>query len=72
MAYLVKLITPPDGWVLDLFMGSGSTGKAAVQEGFKFVGIERDEDSFDTATQRISLAVEKHRFKPKSMFRSKT
>ncbi len=42
MAYLCRLVTPPEGIVLDPFMGSGSTGKAAVREGFSFVGIERD------------------------------
>ncbi len=43
MAYLVRLITPPGGTVLDPFMGSGSTGKAAVREGFNFTGIDLDE-----------------------------
>ncbi|MFG9976468.1 DNA methyltransferase, partial [Pseudomonas aeruginosa] len=42
MAYLVRLVTPPGGRVLDPFTGSGSTGKAAVREGFEFVGIERE------------------------------
>ena len=40
MRYLVRLVTPPGGVVLDPFMGSGSTGKAAALEGFSFVGIE--------------------------------
>jgi site-specific DNA-methyltransferase (adenine-specific) len=53
MRYLCRLVTPPDGIVLDPFMGSGSTGKAAVAEGFGFVGIERDADSFETAQKRI-------------------
>ena len=43
MAYLCRLVTPPGGVVLDPFMGSGSTGKAAVREGFRFIGCERDE-----------------------------
>ncbi|MFV3561779.1 DNA methyltransferase, partial [Mycobacterium tuberculosis] len=40
MRWLVRLITPPGGLVLDPFTGSGSTGKAAVLEGFDFVGCE--------------------------------
>lgn len=42
MRWLVKLITPPGGIVLDPFAGSGSTGKAAVLDGFEVVMIERD------------------------------
>ena len=42
MAYLCRLVTPPGGVVLDPFMGSGSTGLAALREGFRFVGIERE------------------------------
>ena len=42
MRYLVRLVTPPGGLVLDPFCGSGSTGKAALLEGFRFVGVERD------------------------------
>jgi site-specific DNA-methyltransferase (adenine-specific) len=53
MAYLCKLITPPDGVVLDPYMGSGSTGKAAVREGFSFIGCELDKDYFQIATARI-------------------
>jgi len=55
MTYLIKLITPPGGVVLDPFMGSGSTGVAAKQLGFKFVGIERDEAYFEIAKNRIKL-----------------
>jgi len=54
MAYLCRLITPTGGVVLDPYMGSGSTGKAAVQEGFSFVGCELDKDYFDIATARIN------------------
>lgn len=54
MAYLCRLITPTGGVVLDPYMGSGSTGKAAVQEGFSFVGCELDEDYFDIATARVN------------------
>ena len=53
MRYLCRLVTPPGGVVLDPFMGSGSTGKAAVLEGFRFIGIERDADSFATAQARV-------------------
>lgn len=42
MQYLVRLVTPPGGIMLDPFMGSGTTGKAAAREGFKFIGIEED------------------------------
>lgn len=53
MRYLVRLVTPPNGVVLDPFLGSGSTGCAAMAEGARFVGIERDEDSFQTSLERI-------------------
>ena len=56
MRYLCRLITPPHGVILDPFMGSGSTGKAAVQEGFRFVGIERDPTYFEIACARIAHA----------------
>jgi len=53
MSYLVKLITPPGGVVLDPFMGSGSTGCACVQEGFDFVGMEMDADYVEISKARI-------------------
>ena len=53
MRYLVKLITPPNGIVLDPFMGSGSTGKGAVIEGFNFIGIELDSEYIAIANARI-------------------
>lgn len=56
MRYLCRLITPPGGTVLDPYMGSGSTGKAAALEGFKFTGIELDAHYFDIATRRIKHA----------------
>ena len=52
MQYLCRLITPTGGTVLDPYMGSGSTGKAAVREGFNFVGIELDEEYFKIAEAR--------------------
>jgi site-specific DNA-methyltransferase (adenine-specific) len=56
MRYLCRLVTPPEGIVLDPFMGSGSTGKAAMLEGFQFIGIERDAEYFEIATNRIAVA----------------
>lgn len=53
MEYLVRLVTPPNGIVLDPFMGSGSTGKACVKEGFRFTGIDLEEDYFEIAKARI-------------------
>ena len=54
MAYLCRLITPTGGVVLDPYMGSGSTGKAAVREGFSFVGIELDPDYYEIAKARVT------------------
>lgn len=56
MRYLCRLVTPPNGIVLDPFLGSGSTGKAAILEGFRFIGIELDPDYFEIAKQRIEEA----------------
>ena len=56
MCYLVRLVTPPNGTVLDPFMGSGSTGKACMTEGFNFVGIELDPDYIEIARARIEAA----------------
>lgn len=53
MAYLCRLVTPPGGVVLDPFMGSGSTGKAAMREGFRFIGIEREEAYAVIARARV-------------------
>ncbi len=57
MRYLARLVTPPGGVVLDPFMGSGSTGKAAMLEGFRFIGIERDEQYMGIARARIGGAL---------------
>lgn len=54
MAYLCRLVTRPSGVVLDPFMGSGSTGKACMRGGFKFVGIEREPPYLAIAEARIS------------------
>lgn len=56
MRYLVRMVTPKGGTVLDPFMGSGSTGKAAMLEQFKFVGIELDPEFIDIAKARIEFA----------------
>jgi site-specific DNA-methyltransferase (adenine-specific) len=54
MSYLCRLITPPNGVVLDPYMGSGSTGKAAIREGFSFVGMELDPDYYEIAKARVN------------------
>jgi DNA modification methylase len=53
MRYLCRLVTPPGGVVLDPFMGSGSTGKAAILEGFGFIGCEREAEYVEIARARI-------------------
>lgn len=65
MRYLCRLVTPQGGVVLDPFTGSSSTGKAAILEGFRFIGCELDEDEegnplgyFEIATARIQHAIE--------------
>ena len=58
MAYLVRLVTPKGGVVLDPFMGSGSTGKAAIRGGFDFVGIEREEEYMEIAEARIQYEID--------------
>lgn len=55
MRYLCRLVTPPNGTILDPFTGSGSTGKAAVAEGFNFIGIEQSAEYCEIAKARISL-----------------
>ena len=54
MRYLCRLVTPPGGLVLDPFAGSGSTGKGALLEGFRFVGIERDPEYARIAQARCA------------------
>jgi len=54
MRYLCRLVTPPGGVVLDPFMGSGSTCKAAMLEGFRFVGVEREAEYVAIARARIA------------------
>jgi DNA modification methylase len=57
MRYLCRLVTPPNGTVFDPFMGSGSTGKAAMYEGFKFIGIEMTDEYLPIAKARIEFAI---------------
>lgn len=54
MRYLCRMITPPGGIVFDPFTGSGTTGVAALQEGFRFTGIERETDFHELASRRLS------------------
>lgn len=58
MRYLIKLVTPPGGVVLDPFTGSGSTGKAAILEGFSFIGIELTEEYLPIIEGRLKWAEE--------------
>ena len=53
MRWLVRLVTPPGGTCLDPFLGSGTTGMAALREGFNFVGIEKDGKYCDIARARM-------------------
>jgi site-specific DNA-methyltransferase (adenine-specific) len=56
MRYLIRLVTPAGGTVLDPFMGSGSTGKACILEGFDFIGIEKEEAYYKIAVRRLEEA----------------
>lgn len=60
MSYLCRLVTPPGGLVLDPFMGSGSTGKACMREGFRFLGIEREAEYLAIARARIEHEARRH------------
>jgi DNA modification methylase len=62
MRYLCRLVTPPGGVVLDPFMGSGSTGKAAIIEGFQFIGCEMSPEYMEIAKGRIEAAIPKDLF----------
>jgi site-specific DNA-methyltransferase (adenine-specific) len=57
MQYLIRLVTPPNGVVLDPFMGSGSTGKACAYEGFDFIGIDQSAEYVAIAQARINFAL---------------
>jgi DNA modification methylase len=66
MQYLVKMITPPNGIVLDPFCGSGTTGIACKLEGFQFVGMEQDPEYFKIAEGRIKNYKEEKEKTPKN------
>ena len=53
MRWLIWLVTPPAGVVADPFLGSGTTGMAAVVDGYTFIGIEREPDYLETSYARI-------------------
>jgi DNA modification methylase len=59
MAWLVRLITPPGGVVLDPFAGSGSTLVAAKRVGFNYIGIERESEYVEIARARVGEEIEK-------------
>ena len=59
MLYLIRLVTPKGGVTLDPFMGSGSTGKAAIRGGFDFIGIEREKEYMEIAEARINYEINK-------------
>ena len=61
MRYLVRLVTPPGGVVLDPFAGSGSTGRGAAMEGLRFAGVEIDPEYFEIACKRIAAAAAQQR-----------
>jgi site-specific DNA-methyltransferase (adenine-specific) len=60
MRYLCRLVTPPGGTVLDPFAGSGSTGKAAILEGFSFIGCEMTPEYIPIAEARLAHALAKY------------
>jgi DNA modification methylase len=59
MQYLIQMITPPNGVVLDPFMGSGTTGVACIKDDFQFIGIEKSEAYFEIAQARLDEALQK-------------
>jgi len=61
MLYLIRLVTLKGGITLDPFMGSGSTGKAAIRGGFDFIGIEREKEYIEIAKARIKYEQEKQK-----------
>jgi site-specific DNA-methyltransferase (adenine-specific) len=70
MQYLVRLVTPPNGTVLDPFTGSGSTGKAAILEGFSFIGVELTEEYLPIIAGRLEHAINTSKEKEDDLFAS--
>ena len=68
MQWLVRLVTPPNGVVLDPFTGSGTTGVAAILEGFRFIGCEREDEYFAIAKARLDNAEKQHQAKQPPLF----
>lgn len=68
MEYLIGLVTPSKGTVLDPFMGSGTTGLAAVRNGFGFVGIEREPDYFTISKARITHVIKERSKREPTLF----
>lgn len=58
MQWLCRLVTPPNGIVLDPFLGSGTTAMAAIREGFRYIGIEREQEYCDIAARRIESEID--------------
>lgn len=74
MRYLSRLVTPPNGITLDLFMGSGTSGVAALKEGFRFIGIEREKEYFAICEKRLNYSKNQTDLfpsKPKTILRKK-
>jgi len=67
MRYLCRLVTPPNGIVLDPFNGSGSTGCAAVLEGFQYIGIEREAEYIAISEKRIQARSKQVQERPKQL-----
>ena len=57
MEYIINMVTPKGGTVLDPFMGSGSTGVAAKQNGYNFIGIEKEAEYCAIANERLRQEV---------------
>ena len=68
MRYLCRLVTPPGGIVLDPFTGSGTTGCAAMLEGFRFIGIERETEYIEIARRRIEYAISHNQVQHPTLF----
>lgn len=68
MRYLIRMVTPSGGITLDPFMGSGSTGKAALKAGFSFIGIEREKEYFEIAKARLEHQQKKNKGKQINLF----